>query len=73
LYSRQNKQSSGSEDPLLGDPGRADADELAHRRIDQPGGIVVAVTATGAIDEHDIVGAELRAPALDACLVRDGA
>src|SRR5512133_4277086 len=73
LYSRQNRQSSGSEDPLLRDGPRADRDELADRRIDQPGRIVVAVAAAGAIDEHDVIRAELRAPALDARGVRDRA
>src|SRR5207244_12922853 len=69
LYSRQKRQSSGSEDSLLGDRSRTDADELAHGRIDEPRRIVVAVAAAGAIDENDVVRAELRAPALDARLV----
>src|SRR6266536_1092254 len=48
---RQSARCSGK-DPLLGDGGRADADELADGRIDEPRRVVVAVAATGPVDEH---------------------
>src|SRR2546421_2896032 len=69
LYSRQKRQSSGSEDPLLRNRRRADTDELAHGRHAEPGRMVVAVAAAGPIDENEVVRPELRAPALDARLV----
>src|ERR1017187_7563408 len=53
--SMQNRQSSGcgGKDPLLGDTGRAHADELSDRRVDEPRRVVVAVAAAWAVDEHD--------------------
>ena len=50
-------------DPLLGDGRRADADELADRRVDEPRRVVVAVAAAGSVDEHDVLAAELALPA----------
>src|SRR2546429_9607220 len=72
LTSRQKSQSSGSEDPLLRDPCRTDADELADRSVDQPRRVVVSVAAPWAIDEHEVLAAELRAPASEARPVRKG-
>jgi len=60
---RQKMQSSGSEDPLLRHGDRARPHELADRTVDQPRRIVVAVAATGPIDEDVVLGAELRLPA----------
>src|SRR5919206_3664758 len=60
---RQKRQSSGSADPLLGHLGAADADELAHRRGDEPRRVVVAVPAAGPVDEHHVLAADLPAPA----------
>src|SRR3954471_15978336 len=67
--SRQNRQSSrgGGKDPFLGHAGRADPDELSDRRVDEPGRVVVAVAATWAVDEHDVLF--LPAPAPQAELV----
>src|SRR5579864_9048468 len=60
--SLQKRQSSGSEDPLLRDPRAADADQLADRCVDEPGRVVVAEAAAGAVDENDVVAADLRRP-----------
>src|SRR5436305_14505437 len=57
--SRQKRQSSGSEYPLLRDGRAADADELADRRVDEPRRIVVAVAAAGAVDQDDVLPADL--------------
>src|SRR5215510_10445311 len=77
LYSRQKRQSfspeSGSENALLRDRGRADTDELADRHVDEPRRVIVSVTASRTIDNHVVVRAELRAPAVHARLVRDSA
>src|SRR4051794_15300182 len=64
--SRQKRQSSGSADPLLGHGRAADADELADRGVHEPGRVVVAVTAARTVDEHDVLAAELLAPAPEA-------
>src|SRR5437867_12642088 len=48
----------GSEDPLLRDPCRAHAHELAYLRADEPRRIVVPVAAARPVDEHDVVAAE---------------
>src|SRR5436190_8953936 len=64
LYKRQNRQSSGSEDPLLRDCCAADTKELPDRPVDEPRRIVVAVAAAGAIDEDRVLSADLRPPAL---------
>src|SRR5206468_1558087 len=68
--SRQKRQSSGSEYPLLRDGRAADADELADRRVDEPRRIVVAVAAAGAVDQDDVLPADLAAPALETRVVR---
>src|SRR5436309_3335537 len=67
---RQKRQLSGSEDPSFRDGCAADADELADRRVDEPRRIVVTVAAAGAVDEDDVVAADLAAPALETCVVR---
>src|SRR5689334_9138406 len=62
----QNRQSSGSADPLLGHLGAAHVHELADRRVDEPRRVVVAVAASRAVDEDDVLAAELPAPAGEA-------
>src|SRR3954454_23490422 len=62
----QKRQSSGSENPLLGHAARPDADELAALASHQPGRIVIAVPAARAVDEDDVLAPYLRAPALEA-------
>src|SRR5437763_9338487 len=71
-YNRQNKQSSGSEDPLLRDGGAANTYELTDRQRarDEPGRVVVPVAAPGAVDEDDVVAPDLRVPAGEARFVR---
>src|SRR5262245_36953938 len=59
----QNRQSSGSADPLLRHLGGPHPDELADRRLDEPRRVVVAVAPTGAVDEDDVLAPELLAPA----------
>src|SRR5438067_8926396 len=71
-YSRQKRQSSGSEDSLLGDRPRAHAHELADRSVEEPRRIVVAVAAPGPVDEDDVLRAELGAPPGERCRVRGG-
>src|SRR4051812_7082265 len=63
-YRRQNRQSSwsGSEDPLLHDRSRADADQVTDGRVDEPRRVVAAVAAARSVDEHLVLGTELRAP-----------
>src|SRR6266550_1610507 len=73
LNKRQKRQSSGSENPLLGDRRRAHAHELPDASVDEPRRVVVAVAAARAIDQNDVFRAELRAPALEAGLVRESA
>ena len=51
----------------------ANADECADRCIDEPRRIVVAVAATRAVDEHNVISADLRAPAREAGFVRRSA
>src|SRR5215470_19066150 len=55
----QKRQSSGSPDPLLGDRGATNADEIADGAVDEPRRIVVAVAATGPVDEDDVLATEL--------------
>src|SRR5207247_2838863 len=62
---RRRVDASGSEDPLLRDRPRADTDELADGRIDQPGRIIVAVAEAGANDAHELIRAELLATTHD--------
>src|SRR5207248_7925097 len=69
----QKRQSSGSADPLLRYRRAAHAHELADRRVDEPGRVVVTVAAAGTVDQHDVLGAELAAPACEARRVRRGA
>src|SRR5262249_5610831 len=60
-------------DPLLRDRLGADADELAHRSVDEERRVVVAVAAARAVDEDDVVAAELRVPAAPLALARERA
>src|SRR4051795_10173932 len=62
----QKRQSSGSADPLLGDRLAADAHQLADRGIDEPRRVIVAVTPARPVDEHEVLTAELLAPAGEA-------
>src|SRR5919201_1570579 len=66
-YSRQKRQSSGSEDSLLGDLSCADANELADVPVDEPRRVVVAVTAPRPVDQDEVFAPDLRAPSCDAC------
>src|SRR4051812_39289735 len=68
----QNRQSSGSDDPLLGDLDATDADEPADGRVDEPWRVVVPVAASGAIDEDDVICADLLTPASEARRFRRG-
>src|SRR5437016_288180 len=60
---RQNRQSSGSDDPLLCDRSAADAYERADGSVDEPGRIVVAVAAPRPVDEHGVLASDLGLPA----------
>src|SRR2546421_10243923 len=64
-YSLQKRQSSGSEYSLLRDRLRAHAHQLADGSVHEPRRIVVAVAAAGSIDEDDVLGPELAAPAFE--------
>src|SRR6266540_5435503 len=66
-YNLQNRQSSGSENPLLRDSCGADTNEPAGFAADEPGRVIVTVAAPLPIDEHDVLAAELRPPVLCAC------
>src|SRR5919198_2774883 len=59
---RQKRQSSGSDDPLLGDVGAAHLHEGTDRTLDAPRAVVVAVAAAGPVDEHGVLAADLRPP-----------
>src|SRR5437667_7954590 len=61
--SRQNRQPSRSDDPLLGDGRGPRPHERPHRRAHEPGRVVVAVAAAGPVDEDGVDLAELPAPA----------
>src|SRR5690349_19189981 len=71
LQKRQSSRRFGK-DPRLRHGRCAHAHELAHRRVDEPRRVVVAVAATGAVDEHRVEAAHLRVPAAQAQLVRQG-
>src|SRR5436190_10571064 len=64
---------SGSEDSFLRDGGPANADQLPDRRLDEPRRVVVAVATSGTVDEHQVVAADLLAPAAPACVVGESA
>src|SRR5262245_314281 len=68
----QNRQSSRCDgmDPLVGDGLRAHAHKVADRRVDEERRVVVAVAAARAVDEHDVLAADLRAPAAQLQLMR---
>src|SRR5262249_33607308 len=66
-YSWQKRQSSGSEDPFLRDACGAHADELTDGGVDEPRGVVVAVSATRTVDEHEILASDLCLPACKRC------
>src|SRR2546430_4560985 len=71
--SRQKRQSSGSENPLRCDARPADTDELSDRRLDEPGRVIVPVTAAGPINEDDVICADLLTPARETRRFRRGA
>src|SRR5919204_4494379 len=62
LTSRQNRQSSGSEDPLLRHGRRAGAHEAPDRSLEEPRRVVIAVAAAGPVDEDNVLGANLLPP-----------
>src|SRR5205085_11070952 len=64
--SRQKRQSSGSDDPLLGDVRATHPDEGADRSADAPRAVVVAVAAAGPVDEDGVLAADLRPPPREA-------
>src|SRR5438105_7607875 len=64
-YNLQKRQSSGSENSLLRDRLRAHAHQLADGSVHEPRRVVVAVAAAGSIDEDDVLGPELGAPACE--------
>src|SRR5438034_3538995 len=64
--SPQKRQSSSSEDPFLRDRSPAHFEELADFAPHEPGRVVIAVPASGPVDEDDVLSAELRTPALQA-------
>src|ERR1700751_2142306 len=72
-YSVQKRQSSARENPLPGDGRAADGEELADRSVDEPGRVVVAVAAAGAVDEHDLLASHFGLPARSAGLGRERA
>src|SRR5262245_49918707 len=69
-YRLQKRQSSGSDDPLLGDGEPARADEVAGLPLHEPGRVVVAVAPSGPVDEDDVVPPQLGAPVGEAGDVR---
>src|ERR1044072_9358657 len=61
--SLQKRQSGcDANDALLRDVVRAGPDELALRRVEEPGGVVVAVSTPWAVDEHRLLPAHLPWP-----------
>src|SRR4029077_6726404 len=64
---------SRSKDPLLRHRRTADSDEFPNRRVDEPRRVVVAVAAARAVDEDDVLGTDLLAPAAHARVVRERA
>src|SRR6187549_1426912 len=69
-YSEQNRQSSGSENPLLGDCARSGTDEVSRVCLEEPGRVVVPVSAAGPVDQDEILVAELLPPVRDASGLR---
>src|SRR5262245_55488829 len=69
--SRQKRHSSRGDgkDALLRQADSTGADELAYRRVDEPGRVVVAVAAARPVDQHVVGRPELRLPAPSAELV----
>src|ERR1044072_2753219 len=61
--SLQKRQSGcDANDALLRDAGRASPDDLSLRRVEEPGGVVVAVSAPWAVDEYRLLPAQLPCP-----------
>src|SRR5438874_639181 len=62
--SRQKRQSDDTDDPLLTNGGRSRTHELTNGCIagQEPGGVVVPVAATRAVDQDVVLRSELRAP-----------
>ena len=57
------KRQRQAQDTLFGDGRPANGDELAHRRVDEPGRVVVAVAAAGTVDEDDVLAPTFAASA----------
>src|SRR3954452_10131490 len=72
LQKRQSSRCFGT-DSLLGDGRSANAHEPADRRVDEERRVVVAVATAGAVDEDDVLAAELRVPASKLLGVAEGA
>src|SRR3954467_1738036 len=70
LQKRQPSRCDGN-DSLLRYAPPANANERAYGRVDGKRRVVVPVPAPGSIDEHDILLADLRAPAADLQLVAE--
>src|ERR1044072_890548 len=61
--SLQKRQSGcDANDALLRDVVRPSPDELALRRVEEPGGVVVAVSTPWAVDEYRLLPAQLSCP-----------
>src|SRR5881409_2350565 len=69
----QKRQSSGGDGKysLLGHGPRTDLHELADRCVHEERRVVVAIAATGPVDEHRVALAHLRPPAAQLELVRE--
>src|SRR5919198_60638 len=65
-YSRQKRQSSASDDPLLRHARAADADELPDLGVNEPRRVIVAIASAGPVDEDDVLAADLPPPPLAA-------
>src|SRR2546421_5316956 len=61
--SRQNRQSSRSDDPLLRHRCGARAYERPDGRVEEPGRVVVSVAASGSVDEDGVAAPDLAVPA----------
>src|SRR5437764_13698275 len=60
--SRQKRQSSGSDDPLLRHTRAKDSYERADRAVDVPRAVVVAVATARPVDEDGVLATDLRPP-----------
>ena len=70
---RTGNQAASARIPSLRDRPRAHPYELADGRLHEPRRVVGAVAAARPVDQHHVVGADLRVPASAAGLVRERA